>query len=112
MREDTNVGLNDTIWHQVDAGGLKLYCHNDHLAFERPRVVRGGILAEEMGLGKTIEILALIVLRQPKEPVGRSVLSLLVIDLLSLFSLSGEQRYGVCCRRSNSLRAGAGRRRR
>ena len=31
--------------------------------------VRGGILAEEMGLGKTIEILALIVLRMPREPV-------------------------------------------
>ncbi|CAM9847939.1 unnamed protein product, partial [Phaeothamnion confervicola] len=68
-RERDEAGINGFFWQRRDwadtaeAGGSPLYYFPlaGEFRLTRPPLVRGGLLAEEMGLGKTVEILSLIV---------------------------------------------------
>jgi SNF2 family DNA or RNA helicase len=46
--------------HPSDGGSYYFFPEAGELRIERPPTVKGGIVAEEMGLGKTVEIVALI----------------------------------------------------
>lgn len=62
-REALEHGLNSLFWEerQFPGGGVFYYAPAlGELRLERPSDIRGGILSEEMGLGKTLEILSLI----------------------------------------------------
>jgi len=69
-------GLNELFWERwtfLDGSDFYYAPELGELRLEKPLGRRGGILSEEMGLGKTIEILALILSSKNKDgaPVGR-----------------------------------------
>lgn len=63
-RESLEHGLNELFWEErrfADAGPEYYFAPElGELRLERPEAWRGGILSEEMGMGKTLEILALV----------------------------------------------------
>ncbi|KAK3270310.1 hypothetical protein CYMTET_21287 [Cymbomonas tetramitiformis] len=72
-------GLNSLFWEErqwPDGTGCFYYSAAlGELRLEPPPLVRGGLLCEEMGLGKTLEVVALIVAsRQPAEVARRAAL--------------------------------------
>jgi len=72
-QEKDEGGLNGYFWEewQLEDGGGSLYYFplGGEFRFDRPPTARGGLLCEEMGLGKTIEVLALI-LGNPASPAS------------------------------------------
>jgi len=59
------AGLNGSLWGEfrwADGGGVYYFPAAGEFRMQRPPCVTGGLLAEEMGLGKTIEVLALALL--------------------------------------------------
>jgi hypothetical protein len=75
-QEDTSTasgvgGLNGYFWERrewADGQGEFFYFPlSGQLMLERPPLTTGGLLAEEMGLGKTVEVLALV-LSNPRSP--------------------------------------------
>ncbi len=65
--EMPGMGLNSLFWEErsfLDEGKFYYFPAAGELRLEKPPTVFGGILAEEMGLGKTLEIVALIALEK------------------------------------------------
>jgi len=59
-----HMGLNSLFWEErqwKDGGAFFYFPSAGELRLERPPAVRGGLLCEEMGLGKTLEIASLVV---------------------------------------------------
>ena len=77
----TDLKNSDTIQYQEvhDADGNVCYVNHLQAAISRhkpelsPYRMSGGLLAEEMGLGKTVELMALISLHRRTQPVGESL---------------------------------------
>jgi hypothetical protein len=66
-------GLNQLFWEKrtfLDGGDYYYAPELGELRLEQPLERRGGILSEEMGLGKTIEILALILATKEKKEIA------------------------------------------
>jgi hypothetical protein len=58
-----NMGLNSLFWQEIefkDGGNFYYFPGAGELRLEKPPTVRGGIVAEQMGLGKTLEIVATV----------------------------------------------------
>lgn len=61
--ESMRNGLNGLFWEHwcwSDGGGFYYFPAAGELRIERPPMIHGGLLCEEMGLGKTLEIIAVI----------------------------------------------------
>jgi len=68
-----NMGLNSLFWEErqwLDGGSYYYFPAAGELRLERPPTVRGGLLCEEMGLGKTLEMVSLIVTDLQKNSLG------------------------------------------
>jgi SNF2 family DNA or RNA helicase len=64
-QEHKEGGLHASLWGTLawrDGGSVHYFPAAGEFRIDTPPVVRGGLLAEEMGMGKTVEVLALIAL--------------------------------------------------
>ena len=62
-KERSERGLNGVFWEErrwADGGEYWYFPLAGELRLSEPPLVRGGMLSEEMGLGKTLEVLALV----------------------------------------------------
>jgi SNF2 family DNA or RNA helicase len=70
--DDGDMGLNGEFWDEIQSndglGNMYYFPIGGELRLEKPPKTTGGLLSEEMGLGKTIEVLALILANQCKLP--------------------------------------------
>lgn len=68
------AGLNGYYWERrvfPDGGEWFYFPHGGHVLLEPPPVTGGGLLADEMGYGKTVSALALIALDKKRRPARR-----------------------------------------
>jgi hypothetical protein len=80
-REQVPGGIQSFFWVQVPVSGLYYSPVLQCFRKDKPRLVRGGFIAEEMGLGKTISSLALILQNAaPSLPPSGSDVALLSND--------------------------------
>lgn len=56
------TGARNDVWKKTLISGLSMYVNtiNDNMRMEEPPIFRGGILADQMGLGKTLTVASLI----------------------------------------------------
>ena len=90
QRETDPTTLPHPLYEPILLSGLRCWYHRvngevEAVAVEEVRDVRGGILAEMMGLGKTIEMIALVLERPYKPAVS-------IAQLLPLVDGAGEER--------------------
>jgi SNF2 family DNA or RNA helicase len=79
-REIVSDGIQSYFWTKLSDATRKDIYFNPlvGLKWEKPRIVRGGYIAEEMGLGKTVISLALILKNPaPENPTSGSPISFL-----------------------------------
>jgi len=75
-------GLNGYYWERrsfPDGDDFYYFPHGGHVLLEPPPVVSGGLLADEMGYGKTITALALIAADLEKNPLKNEAGTLVVV---------------------------------